>query len=93
MAERDRLLIPEAAQRDAQSFEILRVWIAEKGQHVSIRAGVWRDPAAWGLMLADLATHIANVYKQDAALDGTQTLQRIKDALLIELDTRTDAPR
>ena len=33
--------IPPAAARDKASFEVLRVWIAEQGQHVSIRSGAW----------------------------------------------------
>src|ERR1039457_1262129 len=51
--------IPPAAARDHASFEVLRVWIAEQGQHVSIRSGAWEDPFAWGIVLADLARHIA----------------------------------
>ena len=53
------LAIPPAATRDRASFEVLRVWIAEKGQHVSIASGAWDDPFAWGIVLADLARHIA----------------------------------
>src|ERR1700688_3024428 len=52
------LELPPAAQRDKASFEVLRVWIAEQGQHVSIRSGAWEDPFAWGIVLADLARHI-----------------------------------
>jgi hypothetical protein len=59
MAQNDQLLIPEAAKRDQKSFELIRVWVAENSQHVSLRAGVWKDPA-WGIMLADLARHIAS---------------------------------
>ncbi len=85
MAQSDQLLIPEPARRDPESFELLRVWIAEKNQHVSLRFGVWEDPAAWGLMLADLARHIANAYEQDGSLDRAQALQRITKALQVEL--------
>ena len=53
------LTIPEEAQRDKASFEVLRVWIANQSQHVSIRSGAWEDPFAWGIVLADLARHIA----------------------------------
>ena len=59
MASSKYLDIPPAASRDHASFEVLRVWIAEKGQHVSIRSGAWEDPFAWGIVLADLARHIA----------------------------------
>jgi len=60
MAQSDQLQIPEAATQDPKSCELLRVWVANKGQHVSLRAGVWKDPAAWGIMLSDLMQHVAN---------------------------------
>jgi hypothetical protein len=92
MAASDQLLIPDAAKGDQRSFELLRVWVANKGQHVSLRAGVWKDPAAWGIMLADLAKHVANSYQQGSGLDRSDTLQRIKTALDAELASPTDKP-
>jgi hypothetical protein len=92
MAENDQLLIPNAAKADLKSFEILRVWVANKGQHISLRVGVWNDPAAWGIMLADLAKHIANAYNQDAALDRQKTLRRIEAAFNAEMVEPTDDP-
>jgi hypothetical protein len=92
MAQSDQLLIPDAAKGDPKSFELLRVWIANKGQHVSLRVGVWNDPAAWGIMLADLAKHIANSYDKDEALDRLKTLQRIKAAFDVELAKATNDP-
>ena len=78
MADGDQLLIPDAAKADVNSFELLRVWIAKRGQHVSLRVGTWSDPAAWGIMLADLTVHIVNSYDQDMALDRVKTLQRLR---------------
>jgi hypothetical protein len=92
MADSDQLLVPDAAKTDPNSFELLRVWVANKGQHVSLRSGVWKDPAAWGIMLADLARHVANSYEQDAGLDQLKALQRIKAGLDAELGSPTDQP-
>ena len=92
MTDRDQLLIPDAARKDPKSFELLRVWVASKGQHVSLRAGVWNDPAAWGLMLADLARHVVNSYEQDSGFSPHETLQRIKAAFDLELTSPTDVP-
>ena len=66
--------------------------MANKEQHVSLRVGVWSDPAAWGIMLADLAKHIVNSYDQDATLDRRKALQRIKAAFDAELTKPTDDP-
>jgi hypothetical protein len=92
MADDDQLHIPEAAKEDRKSFEVLRLWVGKSGQHVSLRAGVWDDPAAWGIMLADLARHVANAYQQHAGFDKFRTLERIKAALDAELDAPTDEP-
>ena len=35
--------IPQAALRDATAVEILRVWIAEKKLHCSLKVGMYRE--------------------------------------------------
>jgi hypothetical protein len=92
MAQSDQLLIPDAAKTDPESFELLRVWIANKRQHMSLKVGVWPDPAAWGIMLADLARHIANSYYEDAGLNRSQAFERIKAAFDAEAAFPTDSP-
>ena len=84
MAKRDQLAIPSGVEEDPNAFEILRIWLAHQGQHVSLRSGVWEDPAAWGIMLSDLAKHVANSYYENNGLDRGKTLQRIKAALDVE---------
>ncbi len=89
MSLRDKLLIPEEAKRDEHSLELIRVWIANESQHFSLRVGLWDDPAAWGLLLADLARNIAKSYEQDAGRDAKATLSRIRAAFTAELDDPT----
>ncbi len=87
------LQIPPAAERDKGSFEVLRVWIAEQGQHVSIRSGAWEDPFAWGIVLADLARHIALAHKmQKDDLDEEEFLERLLEGFRAEIDNPTDEP-
>ena len=38
-----QLPIPEAALRDGNSVEMLRVWIAEKKLHCSIKVGMYQE--------------------------------------------------
>ncbi len=84
---------PPAAQRDKAGFEILRVWIAEQGQHVSIRSGAWEDPFAWGIVLADLARHIANAHElQDKKINKEAFLERLLEGFEAEIDNPTDEP-
>jgi hypothetical protein len=93
MASDKTLAIPPAAQRDKASFEVLRVWIAEQGQHVSIQSGAWEDPFAWGIVLADLARHIALADKlQNQAADSDAFLDRLLEGFHAEIDNPTDEP-
>ena len=93
MAADKNLSIPPVAQRDKASFEVLRVWIAEQGQHVSIRSGAWEDPFAWGIVLADLARHIANAHQlQNEGTDTDAFLQRLLEGFQAEIDNPTDEP-
>ena len=80
MSQQDALQVPEAAIQDAKSFELLRLWVASQDQHVSLRVGVWKDPAAWGVVLADLARHVANAYAQNASMDRDDVLERVQAA-------------
>ncbi len=84
---------PPVAKRDAASFELLRVWIAEQGQHVSLRSGVWEDPFAWGIVLADLARHI--VHAESLArkdLDQEAFFKRMLEGFEAEIESPTDDP-
>lgn len=85
--------IPPAAQRDKAAFEVLRVWIAQQSQHVSIRSGAWEDPFAWGIVLADLARHIALAHElQGEAVDKDAFLERLLEGFNAEIDNPTDEP-
>ncbi len=87
------LIIPEIAQNDPNAVEVVRVWVARGGQHVSIDVGVWKDPIAWGIVLADLAGHVANAYEQETGQNKKKTLAQIKELFNKELDAPTDVPR
>ncbi|HEY0263458.1 MAG TPA: DUF5076 domain-containing protein [Granulicella sp.] len=87
------LAVPPAAQRDKASFELLRVWVAEKGQHVSIQSGAWEDPFAWGIVLADLARHIAHAsHLQNKKNDPEAFLARLLEGFEAEIQNPTDEP-
>jgi hypothetical protein len=84
---------PPAASRDKASFELLRVWVAEQGQHVSLRSGTWEDPFAWGIVLADLARHIVNAESlHKPELDTDAFLGRMLEGFQAEIDSPTDEP-
>jgi hypothetical protein len=93
MASKNVLSIPPAALRDKASFEVMRVWVAEQSQHVSIQSGAWEDPFAWGIVLADLARHIAHAHKlQNEGTDPEAFLERLLEGFHAEIENPTDEP-
>ena len=89
MSETNQLPIPETALRDPKSFELLRVWIASEDQHISLRSEVWADPAAWGILLVDLARHVAESFERGSQLNRSDALARIREGLDAEWDHPT----
>jgi hypothetical protein len=87
---KDELAVPDAVHEDPRSFEIARLWIADGRQVILLRADVWPDPAAWGLMLADMARHLANAYHDAHGMDPAAALRRMLAGLQAELDQPTD---
>jgi hypothetical protein len=72
-------------------MEIARIWIVDKKQQVVLSGNLWSDPAAWGLMLVDLARHVANAYESQGR-DREEVLQLIREAVGAEWNSPTDEP-
>lgn len=86
------LPVPPAARVDPAARELVRVWAAGGVQHVSLEIGLWPDPAAWGLLLVDLARHVANAYERTQGQHASDVLARIKEAFDTEWEAPTDSP-
>jgi uncharacterized protein DUF5076 len=69
---------PPVAATNSEAIEILRVWAApEAPQQLTLRT-CWKDPGAWGLLLADVARHAAQACERDGRnLDDV--LRRIRE--------------
>ena len=86
-------VIPPAAQRDPDSREMLRAWIAERGLHCTIHVGMWedqrstiREERAWGRLLSDVVRHIANAMNEAYGDPVERTKTEIVRAMLDELE-------
>ena len=91
MGVENQLRVPDVAAGDPAAFELLRVWVADKSQQVSLRGGVWESPAAWGMMLADLARNIVLIHQQeDEELDPEDFLSKLLEGFDNEIDTVID---
>ena len=87
--------IPEAALRDKNSVEMLRVWIAEKKLHCSLKIGMYKEKFkvseedAWGVILADVARHISNALREGYDEDEKVIITKIINSFLKELGEPT----
>lgn len=86
------LIIPPAVVDDPRATEVLRAWQAGDALHVSLTWDAWEDPAAWGIVLVDLARHIANAHQQQQGADPQTVLARIREVFEAEWDNPTDEP-
>lgn len=83
--------IPEAALRDKDAVELLRVWIAERGLHCSMKVGMYHETMnipeekAWGTILADIARHVANALESGYSMDAARSLDKIRQHFLEEI--------
>lgn len=87
---KDELPPPAPALDDARAFELARVWFADGTPRVAARLELWPDPAAWGLLLGDVARQLAARYAESAGTDADAALARIRAGLDAELGAGPD---
>src|SRR5438105_14064777 len=84
----DALHIPPAAM-ELGGVEVLRAAIVDGGLHVSLRRA-FDDPEAWGMLIADIARHVARIYAQEGAMSEDQVLERVRAIFEAEMDAPSD---
>ena len=89
MAKISELSQPPDAKGAARAMEIARLWIVDKKLQVVLSDELWDDPAAYGLMLVDLARHLANAY-EERGRDRNEVLSRIREGFDVEWADPTD---
>ncbi|NJL71765.1 MAG: DUF5076 domain-containing protein [Candidatus Competibacteraceae bacterium] len=85
----DELSLPKQVTDDPLATEVLRVWLTGDTQTFILRSDVWDDPAAWGILLVDLARHLANSYTATSG-NYQQVIDRIRAGFDAEWDHPTD---
>lgn len=88
----EELPVPPAAESASQAIELARVWAVDGAQHVSLATGLWADPGAWGLMLVDLARHVARAYELTGKMSRVDALARVRQGFDAEWSVPTDEP-
>jgi hypothetical protein len=59
----------------ANATEVLRVWAQDDGQLVVALIPSWEEPEAWGVVLADVARHVARAHHQTTGTAQQGTLE------------------
>ena len=66
--EKRELKAPPSIDGAQSAQEMIRFWIADNTEHVSLRVGDAADPSKeptmWGFMLADIAKHVTDGFKE-----------------------------
>jgi hypothetical protein len=83
------LIIPPEVRSDPKACELVRVWAAHGKQHVSMSPAAWEEPATWGIVLVDLARHVANFYCQERGINRDKVLSLIKELFEAEWNNPT----
>lgn len=76
--------------KNNESIEIVKILLSHDKQEFILKSDVWEDPAAWGILLVDLAKHIAISYSQANNLDSKKVLQRIRNGFDIEWESPSE---
>jgi hypothetical protein len=85
-----RLKIPEFLKGDSAAEEILSVWKLNGPQTVLVEPGTWDDPAAWGLLLVDIARHVSKAFEQNTDISKQDAFKRIMEGFNAEISSPTD---
>ena len=48
------------------------------------------DPEAWGMLIADVARHVARIYAKESAMSEDDVLERVRAIFEAEMDAPTD---
>lgn len=82
---------PPVAAENLAAVEVLRVWaVRGSPQQLTLRT-TWTDPGAWGLLLVDVARHVAQAYEAEGR-SQYDVLRRIRELWDVEWSNSTDVP-
>src|SRR5437868_6440168 len=83
--------IPPRALEDPDSRELVRAWVANNALHVSLDVGNWGadEPIGWGVLLSDIARHVADALDEQDVADPVEVLAKIREVFNREIDEPT----
>lgn len=90
----NELPIPPDARSDKRAMEMVRAWVAHEGLHCSLNVVTKGDEEElfWGILLTDIARHVAHALHGAKGWDKKETIQEIRRVFNAELDEPTAEP-
>ncbi len=84
----DALAVPPTALEQG-GYEVLRAAIVDGNLHVSLRRA-FDAPEVWGVLLADVARHIARIYAREASMPEEQVVDKVWAMFEAEMNRPSD---
>ena len=88
----NELAVPQNVAADKNAAELIRAWASGGGLVCSLNPTAWpkdQAPIAWGILLSDIARHVADALQQSHNLDKNTVLARMREVFDTELDRPT----
>ncbi len=70
---------PQAVEEMPDADEALRVWIGEGDSVVTMQNLFGDNSGSWGMILADVAIHVAKMRAHEASIPMEETLAMLED--------------
>lgn len=83
-------LPPPPDAQDVGGHEVLRAFVVNGGLSVSLQRA-FDEPQTWGVLLVDLARHVARIYAEEADMTEAHALEEIRRMFDAEWDRSTDS--
>jgi len=82
--------IPPDALTNPKAVEVLRAFVVDGGLSISFQRA-FEDPAMWGMLLVDVARHVARVFAKEGVCSEAEAIGKITEMFEAELIHPTDA--
>lgn len=91
MIEEEKVLVmPSGPDIEPKNGEILQAKVENDGLQYTMDPTIWEDPSSWGVVLADIAHHIAETFQMEHNIGVNESLAIIREHFNNELDFSTD---
>ena len=86
------LMIPPKAASNPDAVEFIRAWKVGEAMYVSLNHSAWKQPAAWGIALADIVQHFADSSERSQGWPRKKIISQVTATFNAELNNPTDKP-